>query len=202
MHIIGAGGHAKVVAAIILANQHQITAVWDENPAIDFFLDFKVKGNLAAFDQLKHTEYIIAIGNNHVRKKIAVQFVATTRIAIHPSSYVFPAVEIGVGTVCMPNATINIGTVIGEHVIINTNASVDHDCKIANFVHISPQVGLAGGVEVGEGTHIGIGACVIQGVKIGKWATIGAGAVILKDVPDYAVVVGNPGRIIKFNKVD
>ncbi|CAL43362.1 Putative acetyltransferase [Flavobacterium psychrophilum JIP02/86] len=46
---------------------------------------------------------------------------------------------------------------------------------------------------------MGIGASVIQGIKIGKWVTIGAGAVIIKDVPDFAVVVGNPGRIIKVN---
>jgi len=85
-------------------------------------------------------------------------------------------------------------------VIINTNASVDHDCKIHDFAHISPQVGLAGGVEIGEGTHIGIGACIIQNITIGKWATIGAGTVVLKNVPDYAVVVGNPGKIIKYNE--
>ena len=50
---------------------------------------------------------------------------------------------------------------------------------------------------MGEGTHIGAGATIIPNLKIGKWATIGAGAVVIKDVPDYAVVVGNPGRIIK-----
>ena len=54
-------------------------------------------------------------------------------------------------------------------------------------------------VFVGEGTHIGINATVIQGIKIGKWATIGAGSVVIKDIPDYAVVVGNPGKIIKYN---
>jgi acetyltransferase EpsM len=50
---------------------------------------------------------------------------------------------------------------------------------------------------VGEGSQVGIGATVIQGIKIGKWSVIGAGAVIISDVPDYSVVVGNPGRIIK-----
>jgi acetyltransferase-like isoleucine patch superfamily enzyme len=58
---------------------------------------------------------------------------------------------------------------------------------------------LAGNVTVGEGSHVGIGASVIQGVVIGKWTVIGAGAVVLNDVPDYAVVVGNPGKIIKVN---
>jgi acetyltransferase EpsM len=59
---------------------------------------------------------------------------------------------------------------------------------------------LAGNVLVGEGTQIGINATIRQGIKIGKWATIGAGAVIIKDVPDYAVVVGNPGKIIRYNQ--
>ena len=60
---------------------------------------------------------------------------------------------------------------------------------------------MAGNVQVGEGTQIGIGASVIQGVKIGKWAMIGAGSVIISDVPDFAVVVGNPGKIIKYKTV-
>ena len=76
---------------------------------------------------------------------------------------------------------------------------MEHDCKISDFAHISPNAALAGNVEVGEGTHVGIGASVIQGIKIGKWATIGAGAVVIKDVPDFAVVVGSPARIIKYN---
>lgn len=54
-------------------------------------------------------------------------------------------------------------------------------------------------MSIGEGTHVGIGAIIIQGLKIGKWATIGAGTVVLDDIPDYAVVVGNPGKVIKYN---
>ena len=41
---------------------------------------------------------------------------------------------------------------------------------------------------------------IIQGIKIGKWAKIGAGAVIVNDIPDYAMVVGVPGKIIKYLK--
>ena len=54
-------------------------------------------------------------------------------------------------------------------------------------------------MRVCEGANIGIGAVVIQGLTIGKWSTIGAGSVIINDVPDYAVVVGNPGKVIKYN---
>ena len=97
----------------------------------------------------------------------------------------------------MPGVTINSSTIIGAHCIINTNSSVDHDCVLEHYVHISPNATLCGSVFVGEGTHIGAGSVLIPGVKIGKWCTIGAGSVIIKDVPDYSTVVGNPGKIIK-----
>jgi acetyltransferase EpsM len=79
---------------------------------------------------------------------------------------------------------------------------VEHECQLGDYVHISPNSALAGDVIVGEGSHIGIGAVVIPGVKIGKWVTIGAGAVVLEDIPDFAVVVGNPGKIIKYNHLE
>lgn len=66
-------------------------------------------------------------------------------------------------------------------------------------MHISPRVALAGNVHIGEGSHIGIGATVNQQVVIGKWCTIGAGSVVINNVEDYGVVVGNPGKMIKFN---
>lgn len=198
MHIIGASGHGKVIADIVLTSQNQILGVWDEDESIVDFLGLKIAGNLADFIKIATDQYLIAIGNNLTRKKIADQLQETRLIALHPQSAISKQAEIGVGTVVMANASVNIGAVIGKHVIINTNASVDHDCKIADFVHISPQVGLAGNVEVGEGTHIGVGVAVIQNIKIGKWVTIGAGAVIINDVPDYAVVVGNPGKIKKY----
>lgn len=201
MHIIGAGGHAKVVVDIITASKAQIKGIWDENKALQSFLGYPIEGNLERFATLKTADFIIAVGNNKVRKKIAEQLNRTKALAIHPASAIAVSAILGVGSVLMANTSVNADAVIGEHVIINTNASVDHDCKIADFVHISPQAGLAGNVEVGEGTHIGIGACVIQGIKIGKWATIGAGTVIINDVPDYAIVVGNPGRIIKYNPI-
>lgn len=200
MHIIGAGGHAKVVLDILLESDHEIDGIWDENSAIKSFLGYPIIGNFAAFKAQTSDQVIIAIGNNLIRKKLAGQLMHNIAIAIHPKSSVSNLSEVGIGSMVMANSTINAGTIVGKYVIVNTNASVDHDCIIGDFVHISPNVALGGNVNVGEGSHIGLGANVIQGVKIGKWATIGAGAVIIRDVPDNAVVVGNPGRIIKYNQ--
>lgn len=199
MNIIGTGGHAKVIVDILLSNNQIITGVWDENYEIKSFMSFPVNGNLIEFKAQQNDTAIICIGNNRIRKKVAESLNIEFGKAIHSSSAIAKAVSIGEGTVLMANSSINIDSILGKHVIINTNASVDHDCLIGDYVHISPQAGLAGNVTVGEGTHIGIGASVIQGIKIGNWVTIGAGSVIIKDVPDFAVVCGNPGKIIKYN---
>lgn len=55
-------------------------------------------------------------------------------------------------------------------------------------------------IEIGDGTWIGTHSIILRGVKIGKNTTIGAGSVINKDIPDNAVVGGNPAKIIKYNK--
>ncbi len=88
---------------------------------------------------------------------------------------------------------------VGKHCIINSNASVDHDCILEDFVHISPNATLCGGVFVGKCSHIGAGAVIIPGKRIGKNAIVGAGAVVISDIPDNAVAVGNPARVIRIN---
>ena len=197
MYIFGASGHGKVIAEIAEENNIQIEGFIDSDESKHSILTYPVKQSLPS---LETNNVVIAIGNNSIRRKIVTennQFQYVT--LIHPNANISKSVTINEGSVVMAGATLNAEVQIGKHCIINTNASVDHECMIEDYVHISPNVSLAGNVSIGEGTHIGIGACVIQGVKIGKWCTIGAGAVIIKDIPDCAVVVGNPGKIIKYN---
>ena len=84
----------------------------------------------------------------------------------------------------MQGTVVQSGATVGKHCILNTGASVDHECCIEDFVHISPQATLCGNVHIGEGAWIGASAVVIPGVKIGKWSIIGAGSVVVEDVPD------------------
>jgi sugar O-acyltransferase (sialic acid O-acetyltransferase NeuD family) len=199
--LYGASGHAKVICEI-LESQHCIPqGLIDDDPLVTSLLDYPVYNTLQQAAVAADDHIIISIGNNRIRKAVAeklngAQFIS----AIHPSAVISPRAVVGEGTVVMPNVSVNVHSNIGRHVILNTNCSVDHDCVIEDFVHISPNAGLAGNVKVGEGAQVGIGACVMQNITIGKWSTVGAGAVIIRDVPDYAVVVGNPGRVIKLNK--
>lgn len=200
MILFGASGHAKVIAEILMSIDRHVNLILDDNPKVSEIFGIPVQ----RFDTEMHStgNAMIAIGNNVVRKKVAESKDFTYTSAIHPSATVSRFSSLGAGSVVMAGAVINPDTVVGKHCILNTGCIIDHDCTLDDFVHISPNAALAGNVSVGEGTHIGIGASVIQGVRIGKWCTIGAGAVIIRDVPDDAVVVGNPGKIIKYNDRD
>ena len=204
IYIYGAGGHAKVVAEIAEQSGAFILGAIDKNLLKKLLLDkYNVYLTLESTDLKGYEKFVIAVGNNLYRKRIASEELKdkSYQTLIHPHSYVSNYAEIDEGTVLMAGTVVNADAQIGKHCIINTNASIDHDCLLEDFVHISPNASLAGNVFVGEGTHVGIGACVIQGVKIGRWCTIGAGSVIIKDVPDGCTVVGNPGRIIKENQL-
>ena len=198
MILYGASGHAKVIIEILEQQGILVTGLIDANPSVQALLGYKVYRLLDDLDG--DEEVVISIGNNAIRKKIAAGITQAFGTGIHPSANISTRAQIGEGTVVMAGVAVNSSAVVGKHVILNTNCSVDHDCVISDYVHISPNAALAGNVKVGEGSHIGIGASVIQGITIGKWVTIGAGAVVIRDIPDNAVVVGNPGRVIKYNK--
>jgi UDP-perosamine 4-acetyltransferase len=96
----------------------------------------------------------------------------------------------------MAGVVINAESVIADLVIVNTGATIDHDCVIGLAAHIAPQSGLAGNVTVGSETFIGIGTKVIPGVCIGEHVMIGAGGVVISDLPDGVTAVGVPVRIV------
>ncbi len=200
MILYGASGHGKVIADILHECGESDIRFWDDAPNRAFAAVYDVTPPPADYSGVT-APVIISIGSNHTRKRIAdkLNVAVSFGTAVHPKSVQGARVSMGEGTVVMAGVVINIDTTIGKHCIINTNASVDHDCSLADYVHISPNVALCGNVTIGEGTHMGAGSVAIPGIKIGKWCCIGAGAVIIRDVPDFATVVGNPGKVIKLN---
>lgn len=196
--LYGASGHGKVILEIAEELDLRIGGFIDDNPDLTEILGYPVIGR-SAF-KAENSRVVISIGVNATRKKVAEQNPGLNYISlISPRTNISPRAILEIGTVVMPGVTINTETQIGKHVIINTNSSIDHECQIGDYVHISPNVGIAGDVHIGDLTHVGIGVSIIQGIRIGKNVTIGAGAVIIRDIPDNAVVVGNPGKIIKYN---
>ncbi len=197
--IIGAGGHAKVIADIIIKSGDEVLAILDDNEKIIGSqiineLNIKVSGKVADCINYKNAEFVIAIGSNKIRKDISQKYDLKYYTAIHPSATIGLDAKIGEGTVVMPGAIINSGAVIGKHCIINTSSVIEHDCKLEDFVHISPNSTLAGKVTIGECTQIGVGACVKNNIVIGENSLIGAGAVVVKDILEPGTYIGIPAR--------
>jgi len=198
INLFGASGHAKVIMDIIKAQGNEVGCLYDDNPhcteihgrPVYMTSGIEVAGPM-----------IISIGANHIRRLIAERYPLEYAKAVHPKAVVSQSAEIGDGTVVMQGAIIQSDTRAGRHCIINTATSVDHECQIDDFVHISPHATLCGNVYVGEGSWIGAGAIVIPGIKIGRWCIIGAGAVVIEDIPDGTTAVGNPAKTIsnKYN---
>lgn len=194
--MIGAGGHGKVIADIVLSEGHRLLGFLDDSRVGQTCLGFPVLGGTKDYVNYPNAEFIIAIGNAAVREQIANSMTGVTwHTAIHPSAVISHYdVTIGEGTVVMANAVINPGASIGRHCIVNTAAVVEHDNRIADFVHISVGARLSGTVTVGKATWIGVGAAVKNNTTICGGCMIGAGAVVVKDIEETGTYIGVPAR--------
>jgi sugar O-acyltransferase (sialic acid O-acetyltransferase NeuD family) len=204
--ILGAGGHAQVVADILLRSLekrgvYKPIGFLDDNPKLigTTFLSLPVLGIIAQLDESKHDAVIVAIGDNHTRARL-FQLVKARgeRVvsAVHPSATLAPDVCLREGAMICAGVVVNTGTVICDDVILNTGCTVDHHNYVGSHAHVAPGVHLGGNVHIGEGAFIGIGTAVIPGCSVGEWAMIGAGSVVTKDIPPYATAVGMPARVI------
>lgn len=205
--IVGGGGHAKVLIEAIRLRTMTILGIIDADPSK---IGTEVSGIRVIGDDKEISGYkpetlllVNGIGSVRLPKTRADVFKKfkakgfTFATIIHPSAVVASDVVLGEGVQIMACAVIQPGSRIGMNTIVNTMASVDHDCIIGDHVHLSPSVTLSGTVRVGDGVHIGTGTTVIQGIAIGRNSLIGAGSVVLTDLPDDVEVAGVPAKNIK-----
>lgn len=187
--ILGASGHAHVIADIVTACGDTVEAFLDDNASIE-----GVAGPISDYKKYEDCVFIIGIGNADVRRKLSTLPVEWYT-AIHPTSVISSSATIDEGSVIMPNAVINSNSRIGKHCIINTGAIAEHDNVIGDFAHISVGAKLGGTVSVGESTWIGIGAVVKNNVSVCGGCMIGAGAVVVEDIKEPGTYIGIPANI-------
>ena len=191
--IIGASGHGKVVSDIAIENGYQDIVFLDDNENIKQCAGFIVTGKVIEFIKMLDSDFIVAIGNAKIRKQIQEEL-SNVITLIHPKAVIGRDVVVGRGTVVMAGAVINNGSAIGKGCIINTSSSVDHDCKIGDFVHISVGSHIAGTVSIDNNTWIGAGAVVSNNVHICENCMIGAGAVVVENINESGTYIGVPAK--------
>jgi sugar O-acyltransferase (sialic acid O-acetyltransferase NeuD family) len=203
--IIGGGGHAKVVAALLKKhddwNPIGYTDRTDNGPLLSLpYLGIdEVITSLYSRKGLKYAATGIgSIGSTEHRAEV-IQKVKAMGLSFptlsSPQVIVNEDVRVGDGSIIMDGAVIQPGVRIGNHSILNTGAIVDHDCTIGDHVHLAPGVTLSG--EVGLGNHIlvGTGASILQGLKITDHVIIGAGATVISNIESSGTYVGVPAKL-------
>lgn len=199
--VIGAGGHARVLAEAIRLSERQIAGHIAPEPDQTGDLGPHLGGDDAIANQIA-TGAFVALGLGFADAKGAARRSALLA-SLPPEALAgvqHPAAIVSPSSTAEPGAFIAAGAIIGSHTslglgsIVNTGAIVDHDCRIGANVHIATGARVAGGVSIGENTLIGTGATLRQGITIGANAIVGAGAVVIADVTPGSTVVGNPAR--------
>jgi len=202
--IVGASGHGKVIAELAETLGYSVNFYDDAYPSITCVEHWHIKGKFEDLLRLEGDEItvFVAIGNNHVRE-LKVQLLNENKFAlatlIHPSANVSKYAVIEHASVVLAGAVINAFATVGTGCIINSGAIVEHDCNVADFVHISPNAALAGGVTIGKRSWIGIGANVNQLLDVGFDTIIGAGSTVVKSIGSNVIAYGSPALTVKNN---
>ena len=194
--IIGASGQGKVVADIAEKNGYDEIAFYDDKDVVSCGKWLVIGSTDKALSE--SDDMFVAVGDAKARERL-MEFFAGHRfpVLVHPSAVIAEDVAIGEGTVVMAGAVVNPGTRIGRGAIVNTCSSVDHDCTVEDFVHISVGAHLCGTVFVGARTWIGAGVTISNNVNICDDCVIGAGAVVVKDINTTGTYVGVLAKKIK-----
>lgn len=206
--IWGGKGHAKVIRPILEYHGHRIVAVYDRDPSVTTpFADVPLITTEAEFRSWRRMHssgelgYALAIGGEHGRERCRLadqieQFGLNPLPIVHQRAWIADSAKIGQGCHVLALSAVCVEAELGRHTIINTGASVDHECILGQGVHIMPGATLAGCVVVEDFATVGSNATVLPRVRIGAAATVGAGAVVTADVPANARVAGVPARRI------
>jgi sugar O-acyltransferase (sialic acid O-acetyltransferase NeuD family) len=204
--ILGAGGHAQVVADILMqardaGAQASPIGYLDDQPALhgQTRLGLPILGRIADLSLIPHDALIIGIGENCIRRQLFDRLARqgeSFAVARHPSAVIAPNVAIGAGAVICAGVVVGPGAAIGANAILNTACTVDHHNTIGDHAHIAPGAHLGGDVQIGRGALVGIGAVVMPQRQVGEWSVVGAAALVHADVHDRTVVIGVPARAV------
>jgi sugar O-acyltransferase (sialic acid O-acetyltransferase NeuD family) len=202
----GGRGHALVVAELVATRGQEVVLVVDRDPEVACRLDGVPK--VVGLGGLDHwlarwngpaPSFALAIGGARgaARRELHGLLVERGLLPaplVHPGALVADTATVGPGSQVLLGAVVAAAAVLGTQVIVNTSASIDHECHLGDGAHIGPGSTLAGAVDVGVDVFVGAGAVVLPRVHLGDGAVVGAGAVVTRDVAPGSVVVGVPAR--------
>lgn len=199
--LLAAGGHGSVLLDALLAGGKKVAGILDTGMSVgSTVFDVPVLGNDEWLNKANPNEILLVngIGANAFKnfrsrlfntwKQRGFQFLSIQ----HPSSVIGRDTTLSEGSQIMAGTTLQCRVIIGVNSVINTRASIDHDCMIGAHAFIGPSATLCGNVQIGDHAFIGSGAILLPGVMVGPNAIVGAGSLVTRNVPSGELVIGNP----------
>jgi len=171
--IVGAGGHGRSVAEIVLddAGLQLVGFVDDAAASLGTIFDRPV---LATTQQLVacrvHADAaVVAIGNNRLREELCNRALAAgfeLLTVVHPRAIVSASASIAAGCAIMAGAIVGTQAALGLGVIVNSGSVVDHHCRVEDFGHVGTNASMAGGSVLGRGAWMQAGAALGYSVVV------------------------------------
>jgi UDP-perosamine 4-acetyltransferase len=207
--IIGAGKVGRLVADVVQrVPDLKCTGFLDRDPSLlgKVFYGIPVIGNDDQLEALRgRVEGALpVIGDLQQRHKLfekcrllGYQLVNV----IDPSVLMASDVRLGEGIFISYGTILLTNVAVGDFTLVGTGVRILHDTVIGQNCVIGGGTTIGSSAIIGRNVSFGVGACVASnGKRIGNNVRVGAGSVILSDVPDNAFVLGNPARVIGYNK--
>jgi sugar O-acyltransferase (sialic acid O-acetyltransferase NeuD family) len=202
LYIYGTGGLGREVATIInvLPEWELVGFIDDSANAGAVIRGIPVVGGCSFLNQSKEKiNVVIAIGDpitkEQIRKSIDKDKVQFATI-VHPSVILqdLSSIKIGIGSILCAGSVLTCDIVIGEHVLINLNSTIGHDCSVGDFSSLMPGVNISGNVSIATKVLIGSGSSVRNKVTIKDSAIVGMGSVVIRNVGNGSTVAGVPAK--------
>jgi len=204
--VVGAGGHAAVVADSLLAAGIDVIGFTD----VDAYrhgrriCDLPVLGDDEVLGRYAKATLKLANGLGSLRNdRDPLRFRVQTKLegqgwqfcaVVHPSASVSRFATIGHAAQVLAGCVVQAGAVLGAGVILNSRSIVEHDAHIGDWSHIAPGAVVCGDVRIGSWSHIGAGAVVRHGLRLGPQTLVGVGAAVVAGFSGNGVLVGVPAR--------
>lgn len=183
--ILGAGGHGRSVAEAALLGEDWTEVVFldDSWPSQKMVLGCEIIGPTTEISSVapECQGAVAAVGNNELRERWIQQIEAAgikLVSVVHPYAWVSPSAKLGAGSVVLAGGVVGTVAVLGKGVIINANATADHDVQMGDFAHLGVGTQLAGGVKVGARAWLQAGSSCGYHVEVEEGALFGPGTVL------------------------
>ena len=169
----------------------------------DIYFGHRIIGcNEELFTQNLHGKnFAISVGNNDIRADLYNKIIereGNVVTLIHPTAVVSKYSKIGNGVCVHALSVVAPDTVIGDDCVISHNDLVTHGVRMGNHCFMASNIVLGAYTVMRDYAFIGSGATIVsaKAKELGEHSLVGAGAVVIKPIPDNAIVVGNPAKIL------